>query len=179
MLISPLRRLVTDPGELLRGLVRPGMTVLDAGSAMGYFTLPLARLVGDTGHVVAVDLQRRMIDALTRRARRAGLAGRIDARVCTGRSLMVGDLAGRAHFALAFAVLHEVPDRDHFIDEVRAVLRRDGTLLLGEPKSQVPGGPFAEAVRAIEARGFDRLGIDERRGYMTALFRKRDGKPGD
>lgn len=35
--------------------VRPGMTVLDIGANIGAHTLPLARLVGDAGRVIAVE----------------------------------------------------------------------------------------------------------------------------
>jgi len=39
---------------------------------MGYFTLEAARLVGPSGKVIAIDLQKKMIDGLKRRLRRAG-----------------------------------------------------------------------------------------------------------
>lgn len=39
----------------IREIVRPGMTVLDIGANMGYFTLVFSQLVGDGGHVVAFE----------------------------------------------------------------------------------------------------------------------------
>ena len=36
-------------------LVRPGMTVIDIGANIGAHTLPLAKLVGPTGRVIAVE----------------------------------------------------------------------------------------------------------------------------
>ncbi len=56
LLASPLRRLLENPERMLRPYVRPGMTVLEPGSGMGFFSLPLARLVGAEGRVVCVDL---------------------------------------------------------------------------------------------------------------------------
>ena len=54
---------------------------------MGFFTLELARLVGPEGRVVAVDVQPKMVEGLQKRARRAGLSDRIEARVARpGRS---------------------------------------------------------------------------------------------
>jgi ubiquinone/menaquinone biosynthesis C-methylase UbiE len=47
------------------------MTVLEPGPGMGAFTLELARLVGSSGRVVAVDVQSKMLDGLKRRAKRA------------------------------------------------------------------------------------------------------------
>ncbi len=42
------------------------MNVLDVGCRMGFFSLPVARMVGETGRVVSVDLQARMINGLIR-----------------------------------------------------------------------------------------------------------------
>ena len=61
LLLSPLRKLVTNPDRMLRPYVGPACGSLDAGTAMGFFSLPLARLVGESGHVVCVDLQEKMI----------------------------------------------------------------------------------------------------------------------
>ena len=57
LLLNPLRKLLENPDRLLGPFVRPGMTVLEPGCAMGFFTLPLARMVGATGRVIAVDIQ--------------------------------------------------------------------------------------------------------------------------
>ncbi len=46
LLCCPLRRLFERPETLLGGNVRPGMTVLEPGCGMGYFTLPIARMTG-------------------------------------------------------------------------------------------------------------------------------------
>ena len=54
VLASPLRRLFLDPVKLLSPYVQAGMTVLEPGPGMGFFTLELARLVGPAGRVVAV-----------------------------------------------------------------------------------------------------------------------------
>ena len=71
LLASPIRKLIQDPDRILSPYVKPGMVALDVGSAMGFFTLPLARIVGSTGHVIAIDLQEKMIKSLRRRATRS------------------------------------------------------------------------------------------------------------
>jgi ubiquinone/menaquinone biosynthesis C-methylase UbiE len=58
-LISPVRRLGQNPHDILLPYVREGMTVLEPGPGMGFFTIELARLVGASGKVVAVDVQPR------------------------------------------------------------------------------------------------------------------------
>ncbi|HXX53962.1 MAG TPA: class I SAM-dependent methyltransferase [Thermodesulfovibrionales bacterium] len=130
LLASPLRRLLQNPEEIVGPYIRSGMSILDVGCGMGFFSLPLANLVGETGKVVCVDLQERMIGGLVRRARKAGLAGRIDARICDGNSLRVDDLAGRIDFAILFALVHEVPDKRKLFSEVCAAMKQGGQLLL-------------------------------------------------
>jgi hypothetical protein len=49
LLITPLRRLKENPAKILAPLVRSGMTAVEPGPGMGYFTLELARRVGPQG----------------------------------------------------------------------------------------------------------------------------------
>jgi len=62
--------------------VRPGMTAIDIGANYGYYTLLLGALVGETGHVIAIEPNP-------------------DAAALLRRSLMANDLSGRT-------TLHEV-----------------------------------------------------------------------
>jgi ubiquinone/menaquinone biosynthesis C-methylase UbiE len=153
LLASPLRRLWHDPHQILSPLVAPGMTVLEPGPGMGFFTLELARLVGPSGRVVAVDVQPRMLAALRRRAGRQGLLERIETREATADSMGIADLAGRVDFVLAFAMVHEVPDRDRFFAEVTRALAPGGRVLLAEPRGHVNESLFAKLLRLAEANG--------------------------
>src|SRR5208337_4900410 len=111
-LLSPIRRWGQgDPNEILRPYVREGMTVLEPGPGMGFFTLALARLVGPSGRVVAVDIQPRMLASLRRRAARAGLLGRLDVRLVSSDTLGLDDLAAAVDFTQAFAVIHRIACR--------------------------------------------------------------------
>jgi ubiquinone/menaquinone biosynthesis C-methylase UbiE len=155
LLLSPLRKLVTNPERILRPYVKPGMRALDAGTAMGFFSLPLARLVGESGRVVCVDLQEKMIAKLKGRARDAELEERMEFRVCTKESLTIDDLAGTIDFALAVAVVHEVPDARRFLTEVFRALKKGGRLLFSEPAGHVTEDGFAGSISLARAVGFD------------------------
>jgi SAM-dependent methyltransferase len=155
-LLNPLRRLLEPPGKMLGPFVREGMTVLEPGPAMGYFTLPLARMVGAGGKVIAVDVQQRMLDVLMKRARRAGLADRITPRLVDGDGLGLGDLAGQVDFAAAIHVVHEVPDPARFFAQVFAALRPGGILLVIEPRGHVEPEAFERSLGLAEQAGFTR-----------------------
>jgi len=90
------------------------MTVVEPGPGMGFFTLELARLVGPSGRVIAVDVQPKMLAELRRRAAKAGVLDRIEARQGPGDRMGLNDLNGQADFALAFAVVHELPSAGKF-----------------------------------------------------------------
>jgi SAM-dependent methyltransferase len=120
---------------------------------MGFFTLELARLVGPNGRVVAVDVQRKMLQALVRRAGRAGLNDRIEAREAKGGGMGIGDLAGAVDFVLAFAVIHELPDAGGFFSEAHRALKAGGRLLAAEPGRHVSEEDFARTIAAAEGAG--------------------------
>jgi ubiquinone/menaquinone biosynthesis C-methylase UbiE len=147
---NPLRRLIQDPDRILAGLVRPGETALDIGCGMGYFSIPLARLVGPGGKVICVDLQEQMLAGVRRRAERAGVADRIRLHRAGTDSL---ELEETADFALAFWMLHEVPDQAAFLAEVRACLKPCGRLLIVEPRIHVGSAAFERSVTIARDAG--------------------------
>jgi ubiquinone/menaquinone biosynthesis C-methylase UbiE len=154
LLASPLRRLLDDPQEMLRAHVREGMHALDVGSGMGFFSLPLASMVGSSGKVVCVDLQEKMLRGLMKRAGKAGLSGTIDARLCRADSLGLDDLRGTIDFVLAYAVLHEVKDKGRLLREIRDTMKPTAKVLLVEPKAHVSQAEFASTLAAAQQTGF-------------------------
>ena len=130
------------------------MTVLEPGPGMGFFTLELARLVGGSGRVIAVDIQPRMLDGLRRRAAKAGVLDRLDARLAAPDSLGLADLAGVVDFTLAFAVVHELPAAAPFFREVAAASKPGARLLLAEPAGHVTASAFDVESRAALDAGF-------------------------
>ena len=153
LLASPIRKLGHNPDRILGPYVRPGMRCVDLGCAMGFFSLPMARMAGPDGRVVCVDLRSGMIDGLLRRARRVGLADWMEGRICTADSLGIADLAGRVDFALAFAVIHETPDPARFVREAADVLKPGSRLLVAEPKGHVPAAEFVQTVAFATGAG--------------------------
>ncbi|MCX6832314.1 MAG: methyltransferase domain-containing protein [candidate division Zixibacteria bacterium] len=139
----------------MKPYVKEGMTVIDVGSAMGFFTLPAAKLVGDRGWVIAIDLQEKMIRSLQRRAQKAGLAGRIETRICSSTSLKIDDLAGGVDVALAFAVLHEMPDSATAILSIAQSLKGGGLFLMAEPTGHVSAGDFRQTSEVALQQDFE------------------------
>ena len=154
LLASPIRRVQYQPAEVLGPHVSPGMTVLEPGPGMGFFTLELARLAGSTGRVVAVDIQRRMLDRLRCRAAKAGVLDRLDARLVSPDSLGIEDLAGTVDFTLAFFMVHELPAAAGFFREVAQASKSGARLLFAEPKGHVKAPTFDAELQAARDAGF-------------------------
>lgn len=174
LLVSPIRRWFEKPEEVLGPHLTSGATALDVGCAMGYFSLPLAEIVGPSGRVICVDLQERMIRSLRRRAARAGVSDRIETRVCSTSSLGLGDLESEVDFALAFAVVHEVPDAERFLAEVADALVSGGRLLIAEPHGHVSREAFEGTTAAAGKAGLlviDRPEIKRSRAVLLEKSR--------
>lgn len=154
LLVAPLRRLAQDPDKILSPYIREGMTVLEIGPGMGFFSLPLARLVGKEGRVICVDVQERMLKTLRKRAQKAGVLERITSVLAAENSLRIDDFEEKVDFAFAFAVVHEVADQARLLEEIHRSLKPGSLLLLSEPKGHVTAEDFMKTVETARTMGF-------------------------
>lgn len=148
LLASPIRRWIEirDPEAFLKTYVYPGMTVLEPGPGMGFFTIPLAKLVCPAGRVIAVDIQPKMLEILRKRAAKAGVEDRLETRLAGPRSLDVGELRGTVDFVLLYAMVHEVPEPQTLFRDLAEALVPGGRVLFAEPAGHVDARHFAEEV---------------------------------
>lgn len=147
------RTIIHSPARIVGPSVSPGDTVLDIGCGSGFFTRAMARMVGNDGMVIAVDLQEEMLAKVRERAGREGLLPRIRTVKAAERSLNIAT-AIQADFALAFYVMHEVQDKERLLREAANALMPGGTLLLVEPKIHVSAKEFRVTVGLAQHAGF-------------------------
>ena len=171
-LASPIRRLWYAPGALVEPHLKAGMTVLEPGPGMGFFTLEIARLVGAEGRVVAVDIESKMLDVLKRRAAKAGVAHQIDARVCAADSMGLTDLAGQVDFVLACAVVHELPSPSAFFQEAAQAMKTGAALLFIEPSGHVTNPEFDRELELAAGAGLTVVKRPSIRRSHAALLQK-------
>jgi ubiquinone/menaquinone biosynthesis C-methylase UbiE len=171
-LTCPLRRWWQDPTEIVGPYVHEGQVVLEPGPGMGYFTLDLARLVGTSGRVVAVDIQPKMLERLRTRAAKAGVAGRIETRMASAESMGIRELGRIVDFTLAFAVVHEFPDQARFFREVAEVSKPGSMLLLVEPRGHVEEPMFGSELEDAGHAGFTPVSRPKIRGSHAAVLKK-------
>ena len=172
-LASPIRKLRHDPTIILSPFVRAGMTILEPGPGMGFFTLPMAQMVGESGRVVAVDIQPKMIKNLQRKAQKAGVAAQVECRLAGHSGIGIKDLAGKVDFVLAFAVVHELPDAKEFFSESFVALKLEGRLLFSEPSSHLDKSEFEKSLSFARQVGFKLESIPIIRSNQSAVLIKR------
>lgn len=137
-------RLALLPVERVLALVevKAGERVLDVGCGPGVFAVPLARAVGPTGHVFAVDLREEMVEACRRRVETWGLSN-VTVRRSEESSIPLPpwsvDLVFVCH------LLHELEDPAALLADVRRVLKPGGRLVALEwEKAEMEAGPPVE-----------------------------------
>jgi SAM-dependent methyltransferase len=172
LLLNPLRKLLENPDKILGQFVREGMIVLEPGCGMGYFTLPLARMVGQRGRVIAVDVQAKMLSAIERRARKANLLDRMKLRQAGAEGLGLEDLFGQVDFAVAIHMVHEVPEQAFFLEELWKALKPGGKLLVIEPKGHVSEAQFKQTLTVAEKAGFIQEPLPGKVGGRSGLLVK-------
>lgn len=145
-----LRRMIHKPGKILSPFIIPGIKVLDLGCGPGYFTVELARLVGEEGRVVAADIQPGMLEMMTKRIRESGFEKRVEQHLCPGDRIGISQ---KFDFILAFWMVHEVPDQGRLFGELKEMLAPAGRILIVEPKFHVTCRAFRDTVSHIEAAG--------------------------
>ena len=153
-LASPLRKLFQNPNRILAPYLNRGKKVLDVGPGMGFFTLPMAELVKPSGKVFCVDIQKKMLEKLEKRANKKGLGEFIETIESSEKSLNLDSLKDQIDFALIFAVLHEVSDQKLFLKEIFDALNPGGIVLMSEPKGHVTEEDFEKSLDLAASVGF-------------------------
>jgi SAM-dependent methyltransferase len=167
MLDNWIRRLFQNPAKLVGAFIQPGDTVVDMGCGPGFFTIDMARMVGPSGQVFAVDLQAGMLQHVRKKAHRHGLADRIVYHQCRAEGI---GLECQAHFALAFYMVHETPDPHRFFWEMRSILAPGGRLLVVEPKMHVKQAAFEAMVESAVSAGLKVVDYPTGKGGRSVLL---------
>lgn len=141
---------------LERAGICPGMRVLDAGCGPGRLTVPASTIVGPSGQIVAVDIQRRMLQMLSDRIEKKGLTNveLVLAGLGEGRLAVKG-----FDIALLVTVLGEIPDKGAALREIYQCLRPGGVLSITEVLPDPHYQALSRVRRLLADSGFHELAI--------------------
>jgi demethylmenaquinone methyltransferase/2-methoxy-6-polyprenyl-1,4-benzoquinol methylase len=124
---SGFRQWLSDPVRTLQGAdIRPGQTVLEVGCGTGFFTVPAARLIGDQGCLLAMDVLAGYLEQVAAKVRDAGLT---NVRVLKRDALETGLDSASIDTVLLFGVLPfaSLP-LNRLLPEMHRVLKSEGSL---------------------------------------------------
>jgi ubiquinone/menaquinone biosynthesis C-methylase UbiE len=148
---NSIRRWLQNPQKILSPYIKEGMTVLDVGCGPGFFTIEMARMVGKSGRVIAIDLQEGMLQKVKEKVKGTELEERILLHKCGENNIGVSE---PVDFVLLFYMVHELPNKEHFFNEIRTILKPQGQVLIVEPPFHVSKSAFEETIRITASAGF-------------------------
>ncbi|MBU6459968.1 MAG: methyltransferase domain-containing protein [Proteobacteria bacterium] len=162
---------VLDEMEIL-----PGMTVIDIGVGTGYFAIPIARMVGETGTVYAVDVQTAMLEYLEKKIVHESLSSIFEIIEAPAEDT---SLPGEcAHIILMANLWHEIDDHMATLEEAGRLLKPNGRLFILDwrPDVERPPGPAIEhrisanqVVAFLAANGWQ-IGLNKNIGTYSYLL---------
>jgi ubiquinone/menaquinone biosynthesis C-methylase UbiE len=162
--------------------VKPGDVVCDLGCGNGFYTLKLAKLVGDKGKVVAVDIQREMLELLKDRAAEEKI---------TNIEPVLGTVVdpklpeGSIDLLLLVDVYHEFSNPEQMLAAIRKSLKPTGRIALAEFRAEDPAVPIkplhkmskAQIMKEFPPNGFKLLEEFDRLPWQHLMFFGRDETP--
>ena len=143
LLDAPDRDLWQRPDQIMDAMgIADASVVADIGAGSGWFTIRLARRVGPRGLVYAEDVQNEMINAISRRVGREGLA---NVRPVLGLKNDALLPAGALDAVLVVDAYHEVEDRVAMLASLSRALKPQGRIGVVDFKLDGTGpGPSPE-----------------------------------
>ena len=147
---SRLRRWLMPPKKTLQGAgIKSGQTVLEVGCGTGFFTLPAAEMIGESGHLIAMDPLRVFVDRVKKKVLNAGLK---NVEVVRRDALNTGLENASIDVVLLFGVLpYPTLPLDKLLPEMHRILKVEGTLAVwmypisfGVPKLIILSGLFTD-----------------------------------
>ncbi|HVN52900.1 MAG TPA: class I SAM-dependent methyltransferase [Anaerolineaceae bacterium] len=120
------------PEKILLGAgLLPGQIILEVGCGTGYFTLPAARMIGDAGCLVALDVLSESVDFVSQKVKAANLR---NVRVVKGDARNTGLDAGDFDAVLLLGVIPApMLPLDRLLPEMYRVLKNSGSLAVWPP----------------------------------------------
>jgi ubiquinone/menaquinone biosynthesis C-methylase UbiE len=181
-LIRPERQREEDCTLMLAQLhIKPGQVVCDMGCGNGFYSLKLAKMVGDKGQVLAVDIQHEMLELLKDRAKNAGLK---NIKPILGTTIDPKLPAGVVDLILCVDVYHEFSNPEEMLASMRKSLAPHGRIALCEFRAEDPNVPILplhkmskeQILKEFPANGFKLVEQFDKLPWQHLMFFEADDK---
>ncbi len=166
---SLMRTLLQPPKKILKRYIQPNMTVLDLGCGPGYFSIPMAQMLNETGKTIALDIQQGMLDIVKRKMEANEILNVIE---LENRPFSSIGYKNYMDFILAFYVIHEIPEQEILFRTIHDALKPGGKLFISEPVFHVKKKPFQRMIENFRETGLNLVDRPSIFFSRTAVFEK-------
>ncbi|MEX2120911.1 MAG: class I SAM-dependent methyltransferase [Pirellulales bacterium] len=182
-LVRESREREEDCKTLLKVLdLKQGQVVCDMGCGNGFYTLPIAGLVGEKGRVLAVDIQPEMLRLLDEWAKQEQIN---NVEPILGTLVDPGLPEGEVDLILLVDVYHEFSHPEHMLQAMRKALKPDGRLALVEFRLEDPKVPIKllhkmskrQIMKELPPNGFKLVDQFDELPWQHVMFFQRDDAP--
>jgi ubiquinone/menaquinone biosynthesis C-methylase UbiE len=172
-----------DCQTLLKALnLKPGDTVCDLGCGNGFYSLQIAKLVGDRGRVLAVDIQREMLGLLANRAAEEKIKN-IEPILGTVVDPKLPEKS--VDLMLLVDVYHEFDHPEQMLAAIRKSLKPTGRIALAEFRAEDPNVPIKrlhkmskdQIMKEFPPNGFKLVEQFDKLPWQHLMFFQRDDAP--
>jgi ubiquinone/menaquinone biosynthesis C-methylase UbiE len=129
--------------------LKPGMVVADIGAGSGVISLMMAKKVGPTGSVLAVDIQDEMLSVLSKRLKQLKIT---NVRPVHGTVKSPNLKPGSVDLALMVDVYHEFNFPYEMLREIAKALKPGGRVVFVEYRKEDPNVPIKLVHKMTEAQ---------------------------
>jgi ubiquinone/menaquinone biosynthesis C-methylase UbiE len=172
-----------DCKTLLAALkLKPGDTVCDLGCGNGFYSVKIAKLVGERGRVIGVDIQREMLGFLKDKATEEKI-GNIEPVLGTVVDPKLPP--GSVDLVLLVDVYHEFSNPEQMLAAIRKSLKPNGRVALAEFRAEDPKVPIkplhkmtkAQIMKEFPPNGFKLVEEFDKLPWQHLMFFQRDDAP--
>jgi ubiquinone/menaquinone biosynthesis C-methylase UbiE len=113
--------------QLVHAPIEAGARLVEWGCGPGRVTIPLAKLVGPSGTVLAVDIQPLALEIVGRKAARAGLDN-VETLLFASHPAPISTAS--ADVVVLIDTFHAVTDREELLSDIARILKPSGALFM-------------------------------------------------
>lgn len=141
-----------NPLDTIKQLdVKKGMIIADFGCGAGYFSIPLAKVVGEEGKVFSFDVLETAIESVKGRARLEGLFNIETRRRDLEKENSSGLENNFVDLVIMANILFQSEHKNDIIKEAHRILKNEGQMVMIDWKPEQPMGPKADFIVSIES----------------------------
>lgn len=159
-----------NPNKIIEeiNLIKEGMKIADFGCGHGYFAIPLAKKIGDTGKIYAFDILPEALEGIHSRMKLEGIENIETKRVNLEKEEATGLIDNFCDIVFIANLLFQTEKDELIIKEAKRILKKNGYLVFIDWKPEVSLGPKGKRVSQKEIKSLiEKLDLKFEKEFFT------------